>query len=138
MQNRCCVNGCFFNNSSNALIQTHCGLKFYFGLNHRSEICTELSFTLPELLRTLIMKLTYTEVKFYPEVKSQTGLSTLQVSYKRALKLGKSNKRKLRAFWRCEVQTQKITIITIYIYFKYSQNGDYISILHTTSNLLRP
>ena len=132
MQNRCCVNGCFFNNSSNALIQTHCGLKFYFGLNHRSEICTELSFTLPELMRTLIMKLTYTEVK------SQTGLSTLQVSYKRALKLGKSNKRKLRAFWRCEVQTQKITIITIYIYFKYSQNGDYISILHTTSNLLRP
>ena len=34
---------------------------------------------------TLIMKLPYTEVKFYPEVKSQTGLSSLRVSRKRAL-----------------------------------------------------
>ena len=32
------------------------------------------------------MKLPHTEVKFYPEVKSQTGLSSLQVSYKRALR----------------------------------------------------
>ena len=31
------------------------------------------------------MKLPYTEVKFYPEVKSQTGLSSLRVSCKRAL-----------------------------------------------------
>ena len=30
------------------------------------------------------MKLPYTEVKFYPEVKSQTGLSSLRVSCKRA------------------------------------------------------
>ena len=34
---------------------------------------------------TLIMKLPHTEVKFYPEVKSQTGLSSLRVSCKRAL-----------------------------------------------------
>ena len=33
------------------------------------------------------MKLPYTEVKFYPEVKSQTGLSSLRVSCKRALKV---------------------------------------------------
>ena len=33
------------------------------------------------------MKLPHTEVKFYPEVKSQTGLSSLRVSCKRALKL---------------------------------------------------
>ena len=33
----------------------------------------------------LIMKLPHTEVKFYPEVKSQTGLSSLRVSCKRAL-----------------------------------------------------
>ena len=33
------------------------------------------------------MKLLHTEVKFYPEVKSQTGLSSLRVSYKRALKV---------------------------------------------------
>ena len=30
------------------------------------------------------MKLPHTEVKFYPEVKSQTGLSSLRVSCKRA------------------------------------------------------
>ena len=29
------------------------------------------------------MKLPYTKVKFYPEVKSQTGLSSLRVSCKR-------------------------------------------------------
>ena len=31
------------------------------------------------------MKLAHTEVKFYPEEKSQTGLSSLPVSCKRAL-----------------------------------------------------
>ena len=31
------------------------------------------------------MKLPHTEVKFYPEVKSQTGLSSLRVACKRAL-----------------------------------------------------
>ena len=31
------------------------------------------------------MKLPHTEVKFYPEVKSQTGLSSLRISCKRAL-----------------------------------------------------
>ena len=34
------------------------------------------------------MKLPHTKVKFYPEVKSQTGLCSLRVSCKRALKLG--------------------------------------------------
>ena len=43
------------------------------------------SFTPPEVMRTLIMKLTHTEMKFYPEGKSQTGLSSLRVSCKRAL-----------------------------------------------------
>ena len=32
-------------------------------------------------------KLPHTEVKFYPEVKSQTGLSSLRISCKRALRL---------------------------------------------------
>ena len=36
---------------------------------------------------TLMMKLPYTEVKFYREVKSQTGLSSLLVSCKRARSL---------------------------------------------------
>ena len=31
------------------------------------------------------MKLPYTEVEFYPEVKSKTGLSSLRVSCKRPL-----------------------------------------------------
>ena len=46
-----------------------------------------LSFTLPEVIWTLIMKPPYTEVKLYPEVKSQTGLSSLPISCKRALNL---------------------------------------------------
>ena len=51
----------------------------------RSEIRTEVSFTTPEVMWTLIMKLPHTEVKIYPEVKSQTGLSSLRASCKRAL-----------------------------------------------------
>ena len=62
--------------------KTHCGLKFHFGQIDQSEICTEVSFTSPKLMWTLIMKLPYTEVKLYPEVKSQTGLSSLWVSCK--------------------------------------------------------
>ena len=45
-----------------------------------------MSFTSPELMRTLIMKLPHIEVKFYPDVKSQTDLSSLRVSCKRALR----------------------------------------------------
>ena len=48
----------------------------------RGEICTEVSFTSPEVMWTLIIKLPLTEVKFYPKVKSQTGLSSLRVSSK--------------------------------------------------------
>ena len=65
-------------------LKTHCGLKFHFCQIDRSEIGTEVSFTSPELMRTQIMKLPNTEVKFYPEVKSQTGLSSLRVPCKRA------------------------------------------------------
>ena len=49
-----------------------------------------MSFTLPEVVWTLIRKLPFTEVKFYPKVKSQTGLSSLRVSCKRALNYSKS------------------------------------------------
>ena len=44
----------------------------------RIEICTEVSFTTPEVMWKLIMNLTHTEVKFYSEVKCQTGLSSLR------------------------------------------------------------
>ena len=64
--------------------KTHCGLKFYFGQFDRSEICIEVSFTPPEVIWTLIMKLPHTEVKFYPEVRSQTGLSSLQIPLARS------------------------------------------------------
>ena len=60
-------------------------MKFHFGQYDRSEIFTEVSFTTPEVIRTLIMNLTHTEVKIYSEVKYQTGLSSLWVSCKRAL-----------------------------------------------------
>ena len=60
-------------------------MKFHFGQYDRSEIFTEVSFTTPEVIRTLIMKLPHTEVKIYSEVKYQTGLSSLWVSCKRAL-----------------------------------------------------
>ena len=55
--------------------KTHCGLKFHFGQIDQSEICTKVSFNYPELMGTLIIKLPYSEVKFYTEVKSQTGSS---------------------------------------------------------------
>ena len=40
-----------------------------------------------QFMWTLIMKLLYTEMKFYPEVKSETSLSSLRVSCKCALLL---------------------------------------------------
>ena len=46
---------------------------------------TEVNFTPPEVMQTLKMKLPHTEVKFYPELKSQAGLSSLRVSCERAL-----------------------------------------------------
>ena len=107
MQNKCCTVGCFIKNSrkthAHYLVtlmilptlfhcghllftwKTHCGLKFHFGQFDRSEICTKMSFTPPNVMWTLIMKWPYTEVKFYPKVKSQTGLSSLRVSCKCAL-----------------------------------------------------
>ena len=66
-------------------MKTHCGLKLHFGQYDRSETCTEVSFTTPEVMRTLIMKLSHTEVKLYSEVKYQTGLSSLWVWWKRVL-----------------------------------------------------
>ena len=44
------------------------------------------------------MKLPHTEGKFYPEVKSQTGLSSLRVSCKRALITGESLDTRIDAF----------------------------------------
>ena len=97
MCNRCCAIDCFLNNSSKSHAhylatlrvcatllhcehllftwKSQCGLKFHFCQFDWSEICTEVSFAPPEVMRTLIMKLPHTEVNFYPEVKSQTGLS---------------------------------------------------------------
>ena len=68
-------------------METHCGLKCHFSQFDRSEISTEVSFTTPKVMGTLIMKFPHIKVKFYPKVKSQTGLSSLWVSCKRALRL---------------------------------------------------
>ena len=65
--------------------KTHCGLRFHFDQFDQSEIYTEVSFTTLEVMLALIMKLPHTEVKLCSEVKSQTGLSSIRVSCKRAL-----------------------------------------------------
>ena len=78
LQNRCCT--LFRWGHLLFTWKTHCGLEFHFVQFHRSEICTEVSFATPEVMWALIMKLPHIEVKFYPEVKSQTGLSSLRVS----------------------------------------------------------
>ena len=41
--------------------------------------------TSPKVMWTLIMNLSYTEVKFYPDIKRQTGLNSIRGSCKRAL-----------------------------------------------------
>ena len=65
----------------------------------RFEICTEVTSTSPELVRMLIIKLPYTKVKFYHEVKSQTGLSSLRVSCKRALTPFSTKFKRANVFW---------------------------------------
>ena len=50
---------------------------------HQSHV---IKVTAHKVMWTLIMKLPHTEVKFYSEVKSQTGLSSLRISCKRALR----------------------------------------------------
>ena len=65
----------------------HDGLKFHFCQIDQNEICTEVNFTSPELMWTQIMRLPYTEVKFFPELKIQTGLCSLPVLSKRDLRI---------------------------------------------------
>ena len=80
----------------------------------RSEICTEVSFTSPELMWTLIMKLPYTEVKVYLEVKSQTGLSSLRDSCERALIFKKSRFHwKKQPFKKCFIVEEELDCIDI-------------------------
>ena len=62
MQNRCCVYGCFFNNSSNThahelltkmIVRSFISPRVftvYMENSLRFEICTEVSFTSPELM----------------------------------------------------------------------------------------
>ena len=93
--------------------KTHCGLKFCFGQIDRSGICTEVSFTSSEVMWTLVMKLPYTEVKFHPEVKSQTDLSSLRVSCKRALNC------RCACCW-CSVHQEKFLLLTTIILWNFS------------------
>ena len=107
MRNRCCVDVCFLNNSSNAhtdellaemILRNFISLRAFtvhmensprfenhFGQIDRSEICSEVNFTSPKLMLMQIIKLPYTEMKFYHEVKSETGLILVRVSCKRTL-----------------------------------------------------
>ena len=61
-----------------------------FTLYMKDSLRFEIHFTWTHLnackrMWTLIMNSTYTKMKFYPEVKSQTGLSSLRVSCERVL-----------------------------------------------------
>ena len=61
-----------------------------FTLYMEDSLRFEIHFTWTHLnackrMWTLIMNSTYTKMKFYPEVKSQTGLNSLRVSCERAL-----------------------------------------------------
>ena len=87
--------------------KTHCDLRFHFGQFDRSEVCTEVSFTPPEVKWTLIMRLPHTEVKFYPQVKSQTSL--IWVSWKRALILLKYET--FQAVWTISAPLSKLDIL---------------------------
>ena len=126
MEHRCCGIDCIFNNSSNkwalvincndsAQLCYTAGIYCFHGKLTSVEICTEVSFTSPEAMWTLIRKLPYTKVKFYPELKSQTGLSSLRVSRKRALNVyvhwkklkletihGRIHRNKIKKRWRVD------------------------------------
>ena len=67
--------------------KTHRRLKFHVSQINWNEIYTEVSFTSPEVMWTLIMKLPETEVKFCPKMIPQATLSSVQVSCKRALRI---------------------------------------------------
>ena len=101
--------------------KTHCGLKFHFGQIDQSEICTEVNFTSPKLVWTLIIKLPYTEVKFYPEVKSQASLSSLRVSCKRA--------QNAHQHWWHHLFNKKIRFLKLFSTFVTNNSIIYVKIL---------
>ena len=88
-------------------MENQCDLKFHFGQFDRSEIWTKVSFTFPEVMWTLTMKLPYTKVDLYPKVKSQTCLSSLRVSCKRALRIHKK--------WDKSSSKKKVGLVASYL-----------------------
>ena len=84
MQKRCYVNGCFLNNSSNThahylltkiILHNFISLQAFtvymdnslqFEIWPKWNLHQSVSFTSPELMWILMMKLLYTDVKFYP------------------------------------------------------------------------
>ena len=104
MQHRCCAIGCFLNNSSkaHALVSNFndsAQLYFAAGIHclHAKLTAVWIITSVPKWnlrrsefhyawshVNADIMKLPDTEVKLYPEVNSQTGLSSLRVACKRA------------------------------------------------------
>ena len=84
MQNRCCFIGCFLKNSSK--VHAHFTAGIYFLHGKLAAVWIFASVNLGELKFARKFKLFHTEVKFYPKLKSQTGLSSLLVSCKRVLR----------------------------------------------------
>ena len=84
MQNRCCFIGCFLKNSSK--LHAHFTAGIYCLHGKLAAVWIFASVTLREVKFARKFKLFHIEVKFYPKAKSQTGLSSLRVSCKRALR----------------------------------------------------
>ena len=82
------------------------------------------------------MKLPYTNVKFYPEVKCQTGLSSLRVLCKRALrKLSRTNNFVIKSDIRSTIleinNDKKVVIVKTFLINRYLINfhGEFTSFL---------
>ena len=75
--------------------KSHAGLKFHFGQNERYEIHTVLSFISPQFKWTQVKSWLNTEVRFWTQMKSHTGLRSFCLSCARTLARTGNNKIKL-------------------------------------------
>ena len=75
--------------------KSHAGLKFHFCQNERYEIHTVLSFISPQFKWTQVKSWLNTEVRFWTEMKSHTGLRSFRPSCARTLARTGNNKIKL-------------------------------------------
>ena len=104
-----------------------------FKVNHDNTRTTSLTYPEPDRVNNFLFHV-LNHAQYHNYMAKNTSKCWWYIL---SLKLGKSNKGKYKKY---EVQTQKITVITIYNSFKnlLLLNRDSTSILYTTSILLRP